>query len=62
MNDRRPLATPEELAAYLQVPMNTVYNWRRRRTGPPGRRIGKHIRYAWADIEAWVMAQPVAAA
>lgn len=61
MTDRRPLATPEELAAFLQVPLLTLYNWRRRRIGPKGIRVGKHIRYDWRDVDAWVQAQGVAA-
>jgi excisionase family DNA binding protein len=48
------LMTNPELAAYLQVPLSTVYEWRYRRTGPPGVRIGKHVRYREADVERWL--------
>lgn len=57
MTERRPMATPIEVAEYLQVPLNTIYNWRRRRIGPKAYKIGHHIRYAWADVEAWVQTQ-----
>jgi predicted DNA-binding transcriptional regulator AlpA len=37
------------------VPLETVYQWRRKRTGPPGFRIGKHLRYDPVDVRAYVM-------
>lgn len=44
------------LAAYLGVPIETVRRWRSRspRSGPPGVRIGKHVRFRPADVEAWI--------
>jgi excisionase family DNA binding protein len=60
--DRRPLATPQEVADYLQVPLNTVYDWRRRRTGPKASKVGIHLRYKWADVDAWLEAQSEVAA
>lgn len=49
-----PLLTPEDLAAYLGVPKATVYKWRYEGTGPPACRVGKHLRYRAADVEAWL--------
>lgn len=49
--------TPEDLAAMFSVPIETVYAWRRKRTGPPGFRIGKHIRYDPAAVHTWVTQQ-----
>ena len=48
------LLTVEDLAEYLGVPVATLYAWRYHRQGPPGFRVGRHIRYRWTDIEAWI--------
>jgi excisionase family DNA binding protein len=48
------LLTVEDLAEYLDVPVATIYAWRHRRRGPPGFRIGKHLRFRWSDIEQWI--------
>lgn len=47
-----------ELAAYLGVPVNTIYAWRSKGYGPPGRKIGKYVRYLPADVEKWVASRP----
>ncbi|MFJ7048976.1 helix-turn-helix domain-containing protein [Streptomyces sp. NPDC101112] len=47
--------TPNDIADMFGVPLETVYQWRRKRTGPPGFRIGKHIRYDPADVRAYVV-------
>ena len=37
--------TPEDLVALLRLPsVETVYQWRRKRTGPPRFRAGKALR------------------
>lgn len=51
------LANVQELAAYLRVPVKTLYAWRYHKTGPPALRVGKHLRYRWADINRWVADQ-----
>ena len=43
-----------ELAAYLEVPVRTLYAWRYRREGPPGFRVGRHLRYRWSDVQRWI--------
>jgi excisionase family DNA binding protein len=48
------LLTVEDLADYLEVPTATIYAWRYRRQGPPGFRVGKHLRFRWSDIEQWI--------
>ncbi len=48
------LLTVEELADYLEVPVATIYAWRYRRKGPPGFRIGRHLRFRWSDFERWI--------
>lgn len=49
--------TPDDIAELFDVPKETVYQWRKKRTGPPGFRIGKHIRYDPAAVRAYVTAQ-----
>lgn len=44
----------KEVADFLQVPVNTLYQWRTRNYGPPGRRVGKYVRYVPDDVVAWV--------
>jgi excisionase family DNA binding protein len=48
------LLTVEDLADYLGVPVATLYQWRYRREGPPGFRVGRYIRYRPTDVEAWI--------
>ncbi len=48
---------PETLADYLDVPVRTVYSWNHSGTGPRPIRVGKHVRYRRADVEAWLEAQ-----
>lgn len=49
--------TPEDIAEMFGVPKETVYAWRKKRTGPPGFRVGKHIRYDPAAVHAWAAQQ-----
>lgn len=53
----RNLATPPEVAEYLGVPVKTLAEWRSRNKGPQWRKVGRHARYRWADVEKWVDAQ-----
>ena len=48
------LLTVEDLAEYLEVPVATIYAWRYHRQGPPGFRVGRHLRFRWSDVEAWI--------
>jgi excisionase family DNA binding protein len=48
------MLSPEQLAEYLDVPKATVYRWRTRGGGPRGIRVGRHVRYRVADVEAWL--------
>ncbi len=48
------LLTVEDLAEYLDVPVATVYAWRHRHQGPPGFRVGRHVRFRWSDVECWI--------
>jgi excisionase family DNA binding protein len=51
--DQDRLWTPREVASYLGVPVQTLYQWRRKRTGPPGRRVGRHLRYDPGEVRRW---------
>jgi len=44
----------EDLAEYLGVSVQTIYHWRTKNYGPPGRKIGRHVRYLPADVEEWL--------
>ncbi|MFF4626330.1 helix-turn-helix domain-containing protein [Streptomyces griseorubiginosus] len=46
--------TSDDIAVIFKVPKETVYQWRKKRVGPPGFRIGKYIRYDPADVLAHV--------
>ncbi|MGW3360504.1 helix-turn-helix transcriptional regulator [Streptomyces bungoensis] len=47
--------TPDDLVMMFDLPsVETVYQWRRKRTGPRGFRVGRHLRYDPADVRAWV--------
>lgn len=52
------LATPEQLADFLQIPEKTLAEWRSQGKGPkyvkPG---GRHVRYDWVDVREWVVTQ-----
>lgn len=51
---RPALLTPDELSAYLGVPVRTLDTWRSRRTGPLFIRVGVHVRYRSEDVDAWI--------
>ncbi|GAA2689624.1 DNA binding domain-containing protein, excisionase family [Actinosynnema pretiosum] len=54
MREIDPLWTVEDVAAYLRVPVKTLYQWKWRGEGPPVRKIGKHLRYVPDQVRAWV--------
>lgn len=46
--------TPADVAELLGVPVETLYQWRRKRTGPPAFRVGRHLRYDPVRLREWV--------
>ena len=42
-----------EVATFLGVPAATLYQWRYRGYGPPGRRVSRYLRYDPRDVRAW---------
>jgi len=51
---KRPLASIDEVSQYLGIPIATIYGWRLRGLGPPAAKVGRHLRFRWSDVEAWV--------
>ena len=43
-----------EVAAYLRVPVSTIYEWRMKGDAPEAHRFGKHLTFAASDVRAWV--------
>lgn len=56
------LLTPAEAAERLGMPEPTLRHWRNARTGPDYVRVGRHVRYEAAALDAWIAAQRVDAA
>ncbi|MFF3330284.1 helix-turn-helix transcriptional regulator [Streptomyces sp. NPDC002888] len=54
---RGPLASPAEVAVYLGVPVKTLYQWKYRGIGPNVHKVGRHLRYRWSEVDAWVNAR-----
>ena len=48
------LLTVEEVADFLGVPVNTLYQWRHKGTGPVAFRVGRFLRYDAADVRQWL--------
>ena len=48
------LLSPAGLAGYLHIPIGTIYGWNYRGVGPRKYKVGKHVRYRLADVEAWL--------
>ena len=52
--DETSLLDIREVATYLNVPRATLYRWRCQGVGPPGYKVGRHVRYRSAEVEAWL--------
>ncbi|WP_307652656.1 AlpA family transcriptional regulator [Streptomyces sp. DSM 42143] len=52
--ERGTLASPSDVAAYLGVPVKTLYQWKYRGTGPAPLKVGRHLRYRWRDVDTWL--------
>lgn len=48
------LRTPEYFSQLAGVPLQTVYGWNSKGTGPRYVRVGRHVRYRQSDIDAWL--------
>jgi excisionase family DNA binding protein len=47
------IMTGQQVAELLQVSPRTLEEWRQTRTGPPWRRMGRHVRYLRREVLAW---------
>lgn len=54
---RGRFATRKEVADVLRVPVRTLDQWAYLGTGPRYRKLGRHVRYDWADVDRWIAAQ-----
>jgi excisionase family DNA binding protein len=50
------LMSAAEVAEYLGISINTLYQHRYRGEGPPGYRVGGRIKYRRTDVETWLEA------
>jgi len=60
MDERDRLLTPEEVSAFVGVPVTTLAQWRYRKCGIPYLRIGRLVRYSQADVESFLQGSKVA--
>ena len=51
---RDDIVSIDEVARRLAVPKTTLYGWRYKGVGPRSHRVGKHLRYRWSDVLAWI--------
>ena len=57
--EKRPLASPQEVADYLGVSEDNLKDWRYKHEPPKYIRVGRNVRYDWDDVDAWVDARRV---
>ncbi|MER7562315.1 helix-turn-helix domain-containing protein [Streptomyces sp. NPDC097941] len=62
MPPKQNLASTAELAAYLGVPTATIHQWIYKGTGPRSIKIGRHRKFKWEHVEAWLEEQSQGAA
>jgi excisionase family DNA binding protein len=48
------LMRPADVARYIGIPEQTLYQWRYRRVGPRCMKVGRHLRYRRADVDRWL--------
>jgi predicted DNA-binding transcriptional regulator AlpA len=51
------LATPEQVAEWLQIKPERLSKLRKTGRGPRAIKVGRAVRYAWPDVHAWANAQ-----
>ncbi|AZI58899.1 DNA-binding protein [Nakamurella antarctica] len=51
------LATPMEVSAKIGIPVATLAQWRWRGVGPGYLKLGRHVKYDWAVVSAWLQTQ-----
>ena len=53
-DDESLFLTTEELSRVLKVPVGTLRQWRHRRYGPRGFRVGNAVLYRRTVVESWL--------
>ena len=51
--------TTDEVAALLDVPLDTIHEWHKKGTGPPGYQLHKESHYRMSDVVRWLAEQGV---
>ncbi len=51
---REPLWTVEQVAEHTGLAVQTLYNMHSQGRGPATKKIGRLLRYAPADVDAWI--------
>lgn len=54
MSDNKQWIGIKDLAAELDIPVTTIYQWRSRGLAPRGARFGRTVRFRRADVDAWI--------
>jgi hypothetical protein len=57
--ESEPPFTTDEVAALLNVPLNTIDKWHEEGTGPPGYQTHKESQYRRSDVVRWLAEQGV---
>jgi excisionase family DNA binding protein len=50
-----PVLTLAEIADYLHVPVQTLYDLRSKGRGPRGFRVGRRLQFRQSEVEAWLL-------
>lgn len=48
------LISVQQLADYLGVPAQRIYDWRLSGTGPRGYRFGRELRFPLSEVRRWL--------
>jgi DNA-binding transcriptional MerR regulator len=56
MDEWERLWSVQDVAEFLGVPPKTLYQWRHQGYGPPGRRVGRYLRYDPRAVREWFAA------
>jgi len=49
-----PLISVQQLAEYLDVPVQRIYDWRMAGIGPRGHRFGRELRFTISEVRRWL--------
>lgn len=53
MEIKQRLWTVQDVAAYLGVPVGTLYDWRCKGYGPRAKKVGRYLRYEADVVHQW---------